>query len=83
MSASTDPTGTGVRAVVEILGHYNPRSRPAVVQIDKERVSYWISRGAQPSDSVRTLIARHLTPAAGVATPAGSAPATAAPAQAK
>jgi len=46
-------------------------------------VSYWISRGAQPSDSVRTLIARHLTPAAGVATPAGSAPATAAPAQAK
>jgi small subunit ribosomal protein S16 len=46
---------------IEILGHYSPRSRPAVVQIDKERVEYWISRGAQPSDSVRTLLARHLT----------------------
>ena len=48
---------------VEILGHYNPRSKPAVVQVDKERVDFWIKRGAQPSDSVRTLIARHLTPA--------------------
>ena len=48
---------------VEILGHYNPRSKPAVVQVDKERVDYWLKKGAQPSDSVRTLIARHLTPA--------------------
>ncbi|HWW88029.1 MAG TPA: 30S ribosomal protein S16 [Vicinamibacterales bacterium] len=47
---------------VEIVGHYNPRSRPAVVQVDKERVDYWIKQGARPSDSVRTLIARHLTP---------------------
>jgi small subunit ribosomal protein S16 len=46
---------------VEILGHYNPRSKPAVVQVDKERVDYWLKKGAQPSDSVRTLIARHLT----------------------
>ena len=47
---------------VEILGHYNPRSKPAVVQVDKERVEYWLKKGAQPSDTVRTLIARHLTP---------------------
>jgi small subunit ribosomal protein S16 len=47
---------------VEILGHYNPRSKPAIVQVDKERVDYWIGKGAQPSDSVRTLMARHLTP---------------------
>ena len=47
---------------VEILGHYNPRSKPAVVEVDKERVDYWLGRGAQPSDSVRTLMARHLTP---------------------
>jgi small subunit ribosomal protein S16 len=47
---------------VEILGHYNPRSKPAVVEVDRERVKYWIEKGAQPSDSVRTLIARHLTP---------------------
>jgi small subunit ribosomal protein S16 len=55
---------------VEILGHYNPRSKPAVVSVDTERVAHWLGRGAQPSDSVRTLIARHLTPA-----PAGTAPA--------
>jgi small subunit ribosomal protein S16 len=57
---------------VEILGHYNPRSKPAVVRVDKERVEYWMKQGAQPSDSVRTLIARHLTapPAPPVAAPA-------------
>jgi small subunit ribosomal protein S16 len=48
---------------VEIVGHYDPRSRPAVVRVDKERVDYWIKQGARPSDTVRTLIARHLTPA--------------------
>ena len=52
---------------VEILGHYNPRTKPAIVQVDKARVDFWIKRGAQPSDSVRTLIARHLTPTAVVA----------------
>jgi len=46
---------------VEILGHYNPRTRPAIVEVDQERVSYWLGKGAQPSDSVRTLMARHLT----------------------
>ncbi len=47
---------------VEILGYYNPRSKPAVVQVNTDRVTYWLGKGAQPSDSVRTLIARHLTP---------------------
>ena len=55
---------------VEILGHYNPRTKPAIVQVDKERVDFWIKRGAQPSDSVRTLIARHLTPAPAAPVPA-------------
>jgi len=47
---------------IEILGHYNPRTKPAIVRVNQERVEYWIQRGAQPSGSVRTLIARHLTP---------------------
>ena len=55
---------------VEILGHYNPRTRPAIVQVDKERVDYWLGKGAQPSDSVRTLMARHLTPPKAEAVPA-------------
>jgi small subunit ribosomal protein S16 len=48
---------------VEILGHYYPRTNPAKVDIDRDRVQYWISKGARPSDTVRTLIERHLPPA--------------------
>jgi small subunit ribosomal protein S16 len=58
----TDSRAARDSSFVEILGHYNPRTRPAVVKVDKDRVAYWLGKGAQPSDSVRTLIARHLTP---------------------
>jgi small subunit ribosomal protein S16 len=60
----TDSRSARDSSFVEILGHYNPRTKPALVKVNTERVNYWISQGAQPSDSVRTLIARHLTPAA-------------------
>jgi small subunit ribosomal protein S16 len=46
---------------IDILGFYNPRTKPAVVEIDKEKIASWIAKGARPSDSVRTLLARHLT----------------------
>ena len=46
---------------VETLGTYNPRSKPAQVELNKERVQHWLGRGAQPSNSVRTLFAKHLT----------------------
>jgi small subunit ribosomal protein S16 len=48
-------------AFKEILGTYNPRTKPAKVEIDRERLAHWIKQGAQPSDTVRTLLARHLT----------------------
>ena len=48
-------------AFKEILGTYNPRTKPATVEIDRERLNHWIRNGARPSDSVRTLMARHLT----------------------
>jgi small subunit ribosomal protein S16 len=63
----TDSRAARDSSFVEILGHYNPRSRPAVVEVNKERMDYWIQKGARPSDSVRTLIARHVTPTALVA----------------
>ncbi len=69
----TDSRAARDSSFVEILGHYNPRTRPALVDIQQERVDYWISKGAQPSDSVRTLIKRHLTPVAPAAA-AASAP---------
>ena len=46
---------------IEVLGFYNPRTKPAVVEINKERIAHWIKVGARPSDSVRTLLAKHLT----------------------
>ena len=41
---------------VEIVGTYDPLKKPAAVQIDDERVKYWLSKGAQPSDTVRSLL---------------------------
>jgi small subunit ribosomal protein S16 len=76
----TDSRTARDSSFVEILGHYNPRSKPAVVQVDKERVDFWLQRGAVPSDTVRTLIERHLTPAP---QPAATAAATTAAAEAK
>ncbi len=46
---------------VENLGTYNPRVKPAKVEINRERVQYWLKKGAKPSDSVRTLLAKHVT----------------------
>ena len=48
---------------VESLGYYNPRAEPEVVEVDRDRVAHWIARGARPSDTVRTLLARHPAPA--------------------
>lgn len=46
---------------VENVGTYHPRAKPAKVEIDKGRVQYWLTKGARPSDSVRTLLKKHLT----------------------
>lgn len=43
---------------VEILGHYNPVPNPAQIEINRERVAYWRSRGAQISETVGHLLRR-------------------------
>ncbi|GAB4236650.1 MAG: 30S ribosomal protein S16 [Acidobacteriota bacterium] len=43
---------------VEILGHYCPVKTPAELRLNLERVDYWLSRGAQPTRTVQTLIRR-------------------------
>lgn len=40
---------------LEILGFYNPRTQPATIQVNGERVKYWVSKGAQMSDTVHNL----------------------------
>jgi small subunit ribosomal protein S16 len=69
----TDSRAARDSSFVEILGHYNPRTKPAKVEIDRERIDYWVKQGAQLSDTVRTLLKRHLSKpaAAAVAASAG------------
>lgn len=40
---------------IEILGHYNPRTEPATIHMEEDRIYDWMSKGAQPSDSVMQL----------------------------
>jgi small subunit ribosomal protein S16 len=46
---------------VENVGTYHPRSKPAQVNLNKARIEHWLKKGAKPSDSVRTLLGRHLS----------------------
>jgi len=41
---------------IEILGTYNPLTDPAEVQLNPERLRAWLDQGAQPTDTVRSLI---------------------------
>ncbi len=41
---------------IEILGHYNPRTEPPTVMFKEERVLDWLSKGAQPTESVQVLL---------------------------
>ena len=42
--------------VIEEIGSYNPLTKPATVTVDAEKVQGWISKGAQPTDTVRGLL---------------------------
>jgi small subunit ribosomal protein S16 len=41
---------------IEIVGTYQPRSDPSVVEIDNEKAVKWLANGAQPTDTVRKLL---------------------------
>ncbi len=49
---------------LEVVGTYNPRTNPATVDLKKDRVEYWTSKGAQLSDRVNKLVAKASTPVA-------------------
>ena len=52
---------------VEVIGHYNPRTQPETLHLERERLAHWIGVGARPSDTVRTLVDRMPPPAPVVA----------------
>lgn len=41
---------------VEIVGHYNPCRQPGEITLNHDRIQYWIKCGAQPTDTVKSLI---------------------------
>lgn len=41
---------------LEILGQYNPVANPKKVELDKERITYWLGKGAQASESAHNLL---------------------------
>lgn len=43
---------------IEVVGTYNPRTEPATVNFKADRIEYWRSKGAQPSEIVARLLSR-------------------------
>jgi small subunit ribosomal protein S16 len=52
---------------VEVVGTYNPRTNPASVDLKRDRIDYWISKGAQMSDRVSKLVSKPSPATAGSA----------------
>jgi small subunit ribosomal protein S16 len=63
---------------VEVVGYYNPALRPVRLKLSLDRVQYWLGKGAQPTETVRTLIRRVETEAADSPSPEPVKPAKAA-----
>lgn len=43
---------------IEVIGHYNPLTDPPTLKIEVEKAQAWIKKGAQPSATVKSLLAR-------------------------
>lgn len=43
---------------IEIIGSYDPTKTPSAVKIDEERALEWLSKGAQPTDTVKNLLSK-------------------------
>lgn len=44
---------------IEEIGYYNPLTNPVEVKVDAEKVQKWISNGAQPTDTVKSLLKKN------------------------
>jgi small subunit ribosomal protein S16 len=54
---------------IETIGHYNPQTEPSTIVIDEERFQHWVSRGAQPTNTVKQLVRAQAKSAVAVAEP--------------
>jgi small subunit ribosomal protein S16 len=44
---------------VEVVGHYNPISKPKEVKLEHDRIAHWMKNGAQPSETVAKLMKKN------------------------
>ena len=42
--------------VIEIVGHYNAQTEPSTIKVDEDKVREWLSRGAQPTATVKKIL---------------------------
>jgi small subunit ribosomal protein S16 len=49
---------------VEVVGTYNPRTNPASIELKRERIDYWVSKGAKMSDRVGKIVSKPVPPSA-------------------
>ena len=52
---------------VEVVGTYNPRTTPASIELKRERIDYWVSKGAKMSDRVNKIVSKPVPAAPAVA----------------
>jgi small subunit ribosomal protein S16 len=69
----TDSRAARDSSFVEVLGHYNARTKPETLKLDRERLDHWLKLGAQPSSTIRTRLQRNPAPPADAAAAAASA----------
>jgi small subunit ribosomal protein S16 len=56
VAASSEAKRDG--SFLEVVGTYDPQQEPAAISIKHEKLQIWLDRGAQPTETVRTLIAK-------------------------
>ena len=55
---ATDSRSPRDGAFIETVGFYDPITEPATVNVNVERARHWLQHGAQPTDTVRSLLTR-------------------------
>jgi small subunit ribosomal protein S16 len=41
---------------IEIVGTYNPKREPSEINVNQDRINYWLQKGAQPTETVKRLL---------------------------
>jgi small subunit ribosomal protein S16 len=73
--AVTESTTTRSGRFVEEIGWYDPKKEGVNFKVDAERARYWLSKGAKPTETVRSILKRHSQLGKAPAAPAAEAPA--------